>query len=180
MDTDLPLPQGYCYLLCAPHRYLLRVPHTYHACFSSAFISVSLSHRQSLKHLSWASSLAPATLGSEELPAGKPSAKRQEWNGVQPDFGTSAGPEILESDLSLYIFAICEQSTIWGEGVQFFSENSYITCLHWSSLQSTYGLFHKDNFCWVRNTAQDKDEGLGRMTEVNRMPVGVRISLALR
>lgn len=42
-----------------------------------------------------------------------------------------------------------------------------------------YGLSHKDEFCWVRNTAQDKDKGLG-MTEVNTMPMGVHISLALR
>ena len=60
-----------------------------------------------------ASNLAPATLGSDELPPGKQSAKRQERNMVQSDFGTGVGPELVESGLSSYI------STIWGERERF-------------------------------------------------------------
>lgn len=43
-------------------------------------------------------------------------------------------------------------------------------------LQSTSDFSHK-GFCWLRNSAQDK--GVGRMAEVNVVPMGVRIGLAL-
>lgn len=38
-------------------------------------------------------------------------------------------------------------------------------CLHWKSFQSTCDLFHKDRFCWQRNSTHEK--GLGRMTKIN-------------
>lgn len=39
MDTDLPLPQGYCLLLRSPHRYSLRAPHTHPGWRPSAWSS---------------------------------------------------------------------------------------------------------------------------------------------
>lgn len=53
-----------------------------------------------------------------------------------------------------------------------FSGNNPILCVQQSlrydyieTLQSTYVLFQKDGFCWLKNNVQDK--GLGRTTETN-------------
>lgn len=42
------------------------------------------------------------------------------------------------------------------------SAQQFETCLHWDSLQSTSGFFHKNGYCWLRDSAQDLgSRGLG-------------------
>lgn len=51
-------------------------------------------------------------------------------------------------------------------------------CNKTEALQSTYDLFRKDAFYWLRNNAQDK--GLGKVTEINIKSKEVRCVLVLQ
>lgn len=40
-------------------------------------------------------------------------------------------------------------------GKRFSDNNKLVPCLHWNALQNTSGIFHKDEYCGLRDSAQD-------------------------